>query len=99
LNRASDGYYLWSQSFDARSQDMITVERQIAQSIVSAVRKLGGMQADRVASGFVPRPEALDLFLQASYQYHLNTPQSLRNSIMLYERAVVEDPSYTTARS
>jgi TolB-like protein/Tfp pilus assembly protein PilF len=97
LNRTSDGYHLWSQSYDARSQDMITVEREMAQSIVSAVRKLGGKTPDRIASGFTTSPEALDLFLQASYQYRLNTPESLNKSLSLYHQAASIDPSFTRA--
>jgi TolB-like protein len=42
LNRAADGYHLWSQSYETRTLDMLTVQQEIAQAIAAAVRKLGG---------------------------------------------------------
>lgn len=97
LNRASDGYHLWSQSYDTRSLDMLNVQREIAQAIAAAVRKLGGKASDRVKRPSTGNPEALDLYLRASYEYSRLNVASLAESVRLFQGAILKDPAYARA--
>lgn len=97
LNRTADGYHLWSQSYDTRSLDMLNVQREIAQAIAAAVRKLGGKVPDQIKHPSTNNPEALDLFLRASYQYARLSPASLRESLNLFQEAIRKDPAYARA--
>ena len=97
LNRAADGYHLWSQSYDTRSPDMLKVQREIAQSIAAAVRKLGGKVPNPAKHASTNDPEALDLYLRANYEYSRLNPESLARSLALFERAIRKDPGYARA--
>lgn len=97
LNRTSDGYHLWSHSYDSRSLDMLNVQREIAQAIAAAVRKLGGNAPDRMQRPSTNNPEALDLYLRASYQYSRLSPESLVESLKLFQAAIDKDPAYARA--
>ncbi len=97
LNRTSDGYHLWSQSYDTRSLDMLTVQREIAQAIAAEVRKLGGKAAGQIEHPSTNNREALDLYLRASYQYSRLSPASLQESLKLFQAALAKDPAYARA--
>jgi TolB-like protein/Tfp pilus assembly protein PilF len=99
LNRTSDGYDLWSHSYDAQSSDLLHVEEQVANSIAAAIRQVGGS-----GTGAPPQihlattnPEALDLYLQAEYQYNIRTPDSLKMAAQLYGQAIEKDPNFARA--
>ena len=96
LNRATDGYHLWSHSYETQSNDMLAMQDEVANSITDAIRHIGG------GSPPVIRPptantEALDLYLQGEYQYHLRTPDSLAKAIDLFEAALKKDPNFARA--
>ena len=97
LNRTADGLDLWSHSYDAQSLDMLNVQRDIAQAISAEVRKLGGRASGHIGRLPTSNPEALDLYLRASYQYALLTPESIRDSIGLFQAAIEKDSAYARA--
>jgi len=96
LNRSSNGYHMWSKSFETRSRDMMALQEDIAKAIAGEVRgaraALPAKSADSTAD-----PEAHDLYLRANYQLSLRTPGALRNSLGLFQQAVDRDPSYVSA--
>lgn len=95
LNRASNGYHIWSRHFEARSDDSMAVEDEIARAIAAAIR--GNRIALPQASGATENAEAHDLYMQGTYQYFLATPDSLRKSLALLQSALDKDPGYVQA--
>jgi TolB-like protein/Tfp pilus assembly protein PilF len=98
LDRTSDGYDLWSHTYETRSSNLLEVQAQVANAIAAAIRQIGG------GGGAPPQirvsttnPEALDLYLQAQYQYNLRTPDSLKKADELYGQAIERDPSFARA--
>jgi hypothetical protein len=94
LNRTSDGYHLWSHSFEAPYEEIAGVQAQITQSVETALLKKPGPAQ---AAGGSANPEAHDLYLQASYQLSRQTPEALAKSLELFQRAVDKDPAYGNA--
>ena len=97
LYRTANGYRLWSQSFEAKPEDVMAVEQQITRSITATIRNLGGNVPDHVTRAPTTNPEAMDLYLQASYQYAQLTPESLKTSLVLFHQATEKDPSFARA--
>ncbi len=93
----SDGYHLWSKAYDARSEDMMAVQQEIAASIAGTAHNLDRTVPDRVATAPPTNPEALDLYLQGSYQLSRYTPDSVKKSILLFQSAGAKDPRYARA--
>ena len=96
LNRATDGYHLWSHSYETQSNDMLAMQDEVANSITDAIRDIGG-GSPPVIRPPTANPEALDLYLQGEYQYHLRTPDSLAKAIDLFEAALKKDPNFARA--
>ena len=69
LNRVSDGYHLWSRTYDRRLRDVFAVQREISQSI-----------ADQLRAGEVPRREptsdleAYGLYQEGRYFFNQHLP-------------------------
>ena len=98
LNLASNGYHLWSRAFEARSQDMMTVQDEMARSIASAVRGVGREVAPpQSLHASTNSPAAHDLYLQANYELSRHTPDSYRKGRALLDSALEQDPSYVNA--
>ncbi len=96
LNRTSDGYHVWSRSYQGQDRDMMAIEHQIAQSITGA---LGGRVVRTTAvvtADSTQDPAAHDLYLRA-YELGLHHPGSYRQSLALFDQAIHADRSYVNA--
>jgi TolB-like protein/Flp pilus assembly protein TadD len=97
LSRASDGYHLWSRSFEARSDDMLSVQDEMARAIAVAVHGVGRDSPAAAASLSTTNAAAHDLYLRANYQLSQHTPKSVDNALDLLHAAVKLDPGYVSA--
>jgi serine/threonine-protein kinase len=95
LIRTSDGYHLWSHSYEVPYRDVMTVQAQVTQTVEAAVLKHGTPEPAAPVS--TTSPEAHDLYLRASYQLSRQTPDSFAKSLELYQGAVEKDPAYVNA--
>ena len=97
LSRAADGYHLWSRSFEARSDDMLSVQDEMAQAIATAVH---GVSRDRPAPASAlstTNAAAHDLFLRASHEFSRHSPESVKSGVDLLHQAIKLDPGYVRA--
>jgi|GEM_PF-761485 TolB-like protein/tetratricopeptide (TPR) repeat protein len=96
LNRATDGYHLWSHSYETQSNDMLAMQDEVATSITDAIRLIRGGSAPAIHEP-TTNPEAHDLYLQGEYQYYLHTQESLAKAIELFQAAIARDPNFARA--
>ncbi|HEY6391450.1 MAG TPA: hypothetical protein VIX89_09240 [Bryobacteraceae bacterium] len=94
LQQSADGSYIWSEAADCQFQDMACVE-QLVQSLI---RDLAAASSDSIAG----RRQAAgkgsrDFYLQGRYQWKLATPESIRNSVGCFTKAVESDGNYAAA--
>src|SRR6202034_926016 len=59
LNRATDGYHLWSHSYETQSNDMLAMQDEVANSITDVIRHIGG-GSPPVIRPPTANPESLD---------------------------------------
>jgi len=97
LNRTSDGYHLWSHSYEAPYSDMMAIQAEVAGAVETAIHKFGRTTPAPAAYVSTSNPEAHDLYLQANYQFSKVSPDSQRVSLELFRNAVAQDPSYVAA--
>jgi TolB-like protein/Tfp pilus assembly protein PilF len=93
LIKASDGYHLWSESYDRQLEDIFEVQSDIA-----------GRIAEKLRVELSPRPTtsntaAFDLLLQARHLIGQRNELALRESRTLLEQALDHDPKYAAAWS
>jgi TolB-like protein/Flp pilus assembly protein TadD len=110
LVKVSDGYHLWSETFDRTLEDIFAVQDDIAQSVVKELRaKLLGEEPDSKASGEVKaevaaaaagrgtNAEAHRLFLQGRYFVHRTGEEDMARGIGLLRQALAIEPENALA--
>ena len=98
LVNASNGYQLWSQSYDRRIDDVFAVQEDIALSIAGTLT--GSLLApDETAAFAAPGtdPLAYDLYLKGRYYWHKRSEDGVRAAVGYFEEAVERAPDYAPA--
>jgi tetratricopeptide (TPR) repeat protein len=94
LLQSVDRSYIWSETTAGRLQDLACVDH-LAQHLV---RDLTAPASEAVNARRQPdRTESGDAYLQGRYNWKLATPDSIRNSIAFFTKAVETDPNYGAA--
>ncbi len=104
LEDTSNGYQLWSQSFDRKLSverglnDAIAVQDEISMAIMQSLGvQLAG--AANLRTGDSPSPGAYRDFLTGLYFLNRSTAENVRTSINYFQRAVAADPNFAPAYS
>jgi serine/threonine protein kinase/Tfp pilus assembly protein PilF len=109
LVKVSDGYHLWSGTYDRTLEDIFAVQDDIAQSVVRELRSAllgepttagdGSLVADVAAAarGRSMIAEAHRLYLQGRHLAGQGSRHQIQTGIEWVERAVVLDPDYALA--
>lgn len=94
LQQSADSSYIWSETADGRTEDLTCID-QLAQQLVRdlAVPPREGMVTRRQSD----RKESWDAYLQGRYYWKLATPDSIRNSVAFFTKAVQTDENYGAA--
>jgi eukaryotic-like serine/threonine-protein kinase len=97
LVNATDGFNLWSETYDREMTDIFAIQADIARSVADALRVtlLGGEQTKSAARG--TKPPAYNAYLQGRYFRQLNTKESLEKALQYFGQAVALDPDYAPA--
>jgi tetratricopeptide (TPR) repeat protein len=94
LLQSADRSYIWSETMDGQLQDLSSVDH-LAQQLV---RDLTAPAGEAVIARRQPdRTESGDAYLEGRYLWKLATPDSIRNSIAFFTKAVEADPNYGAA--
>jgi serine/threonine-protein kinase len=92
--------YLWSESIDARVDDLFAAQEAVAQAVVKKLeprlldlgRRRGGRRpAENLA--------ARNLYLQGRYHLNQRTDEGLYKAVEFFEKAIVEDAQFGLAHS
>jgi TolB-like protein/Flp pilus assembly protein TadD len=94
LIKASDGYHLWSHTWDRTLHDVFAIQDEIAAAVVAALRisLLGEMPKVRSTD-----PRAYELYLQSRRAANLHSKEGLEQSVALLTEALAIDPDYADA--
>jgi len=101
LIRASDGYHVWSESFDRDSDDIFGIQDEIALKVGTALSDslLGTGNGTAVAGVGTDNPDAYDLYLQALKQRETFSYGGLAASEQLLKGALTIDPNFLDAKT
>jgi len=92
LNRVSDGYHLWSRTYDRRLRDIFVVQRELSQEIARQLQ--AGEVPPRQATGNL---EAYRLYQEGRYFFNQHQAASYRTAIARYQQAAQLDPTFALA--
>jgi serine/threonine-protein kinase len=102
LIKTSDGYHLWSDSFDRQLDDIFAIQQEIAEQVTRAlqVTLLGESPGDRPAATFPSSdPQAYEEYLRGMYiwQRFPDDRDSLIRARAHFEKAIELDAEYVDA--
>ncbi|GGX76035.1 hypothetical protein GCM10011309_27640 [Litorimonas cladophorae] len=100
LIRSSDGFHIWSETYDGVLEDVFDLQESIARSILKTLMIKLELTDPRLAPNLTYNETAYDLFLQAR---SLNARQHgegvLTAAISILEKAIEKDPDFALAHA
>jgi len=97
---ASNENVLWSQQYNRKQSDVVTLQSEIARDVSSKLQsKLSGADAAKVAKAYTTNPEAYQLYLKGKFYWNKRTGDSLKQAVGFYQQAIEKDPNYALAYS
>jgi len=97
LIKASDGFQLWSETYDRDLNDIFAVQDDIARSVAGALKitLLGG----NAPAPSIPakNAEAYNSYLLGRYFLGRGTQENLEKAVSYFEQAIKLDPGYAPA--
>jgi TolB-like protein len=97
LIKASDGFHLWSQTYDRPMKDIFQVQEDIAHSVAEAMQITLGVGDLGRAKGLTRDVEAYQAYLEGRALDGVTSPQEIQYRIERLEFAVQRDPSFLFA--
>jgi TolB-like protein/Flp pilus assembly protein TadD len=99
LINASDGYHLWSETFDRELDDIFAVQDEIAAAVVDALKlKLLGRDGARIDAGGTADPEAFKAYLKGKHYRNKGSDRgALDKAVAAFRHAIELDPGYARA--
>lgn len=97
LINATNGYHLWSETYNATVDDVFKVQEDIARRIAE---KLQGTNGAPVLQARGKRdPDAHKLYLQARLSWNKRSEAGLKKAVELFSSAIEKDPTYAAAHA
>lgn len=95
LIKVSDGFHLWSESYDREVDNIFAVQDEIATAIVDALKLQ--LDIEEETAGRTTNVAAYDLYLRGRQEGRQPTREGLRKAIDLYEQALALDDDFAAA--
>jgi len=91
---------IWSQQYNRRQTDLVTLQTEIARDVSNKLKsKLSGSDVAKVEKTYTTNPEAYQLYLKGKFFWNKRTGESLKQATELYRQAIEKDPNYALAYS
>lgn len=98
LINASDGFHLWSDTYDRQLDDIFALQDEIAMAIVNTLRiELMVQDQERFDRSITSNVEAFDLFLRGMANRRIYADDSVDKSNELFQQAIDIDPGFAHA--
>ena len=97
LIKCSDGFHLWSQTYDRQLDDVFAIQDEVAREVTRALGVTLGVGETVLAPGGTRNVAAYDLYLRAQSQFTQMGPASVTRAAELFRQALALDPEFALA--
>jgi TolB-like protein/DNA-binding winged helix-turn-helix (wHTH) protein len=98
LIQAKDDVHLWADSFESSSDDVISLQDEVARAIAGRVQgRLSSSPAATAGSRRRVRPDAYEAYLRGRYLFDRREERASRKSVDYFRQAISADPSFPPA--
>jgi TolB-like protein/Tfp pilus assembly protein PilF len=95
---ATDGHYLWSETYERALTDVFAVQDEISSAIVGALRiKLTGPAGRSLITHYTQNLQAYHLYLKGRFYWNKRTEEDFYKALGFFEQAIQIDPNYAPA--
>jgi len=100
LIQVSDGFHLWSRTYDGDLKDVFELQERIARAITDQLQVvIAGEQKSRLVPVATTSPEAYELYLQATAIFNHRDGARMAEGIAKLEQATRLDPKFARAHA
>lgn len=100
LIQVSDGFHLWSETYDGDLSDVFALQERIARAIADKLEVvMKGDAQQRIVPVATTNPEAYALYLQATGIFNRRDGARFPDAIAQLEQAIALDPKFARAHS
>jgi TolB-like protein/Tfp pilus assembly protein PilF len=94
----ANGWELWGKQYHRKSQDILSVQDEIAQKVSERLRlSLTGQDRRRLTKRHTQDTEAYHLYLKGRYCWNKRTAEGIQRGIEFFKRAIEKDPRFALA--
>jgi serine/threonine protein kinase/tetratricopeptide (TPR) repeat protein len=98
LINASDGYHLWSQTYERTIADVFVMQDELTRAIVGELTaRVIGTKGDPVVRAATADPEAYALYLRGCYFLNKRTAEGFVAGIEHFRKTTERDPGFAAA--
>ncbi|MEZ5461225.1 tetratricopeptide repeat protein [Dokdonella sp.] len=98
LIQTSDGFHLWSESYDGNLANVFELQERIARAITDELKVvLDAGQQERLARQTTSNADAHQLYLRGRYFWSRRSYRNLEIAEESFKQALVDDPDYADA--
>ena len=92
--------HLWSQTFERKSGDVLSLQAELASAIAAAINiQVTPREQSRLAAAPTVDPEAHDAYLRGRYFFNRPSDENLQKAIALFGEATRRSPTFAPAYS
>ena len=100
LIQVSDGFHLWSQTYDGDLRDLFSLQERIARAVTSQLQAvLQGEQKSQLVKAATTSTEAYALFLQATAIFNRRDAARFPDAVAQLQEALRLDPKFARAHA
>jgi serine/threonine protein kinase/tetratricopeptide (TPR) repeat protein len=98
LVNTADGSELWGSRYERKLSELTQVQTDITRDLSNRLQvKLDGGEQQKMGSAGTTNAEAYQLYLEGKQELYRRTPEGIRKSIDLFQRATKADADYALA--
>jgi eukaryotic-like serine/threonine-protein kinase len=98
LVNASDGTEIWGSHYTRKLSDITQVQTDITRDVSNKLQvHLTGTEKEKLGRAGTTNAEAYRLYLEGRQLWYGRTPEGIKKSVELLQRAIVADPNYALA--
>ena len=89
---------VWSQQYNRRQSDLVTVQKEIAKDVSGKLKtKLSDTEEAKLTKTRTGNSEAYQLYMQGRYHLAKRTKDGMQRSIQYFQQAIKLDPNFAMA--
>src|SRR6266404_2210376 len=98
LVNAADGTEIWGSHYARKLADITQVQTDITRDVSNKLQvHLSGSEQQKLGRAGTTNAEAYRLYLEGRQEWYGRTPEGIKKSVELFQRAIVADPNYALA--